>query len=268
MIRLLKESDRGSVLEYLYQDLNYNIFPIGDIETFGFSNPIQVIYGEFDNTGHYLSIFLRYRDNGIYYSHNNYFNKEWLKIFDQERFNFFSGKSDLTDLVKPYLPSFTTHRMYFCRANKLNHNGTIDKEGIKELSTKEECSKLYDLLIQIEEFGMVRQSKEEFKKNKLESATKMGKTLYIEEDNKIVSTVATTAETTKNAMVVAVATDKEYRNKGYASKLMLALMNDYINNKNKELCLFYDNPSAGKIYLRLGFEYIGMWDVFKRKKGS
>ena len=87
----------------------------------------------------------------------------------------------------------------------------------------------------------------------------MGLKLFIEKDNEIVSTVATTAETTVSAMVVGVATLPTHRQKGYASKLMISLMEEYFQNRNKELCLFYNNPKAGKIYKRLGFKDIGKW---------
>lgn len=264
MIRKLTEQDRDSVLEYLYKDLNYNIFPIGDIETYGFNNPIQVIYGEFDSNDNYLSIFLRYRNNGIYYSHEKRFNKEYLEIFKKEKFDFFSGKSELTDLVKPYLDNFNSQREYFCKADKIYYDKEINENEIKELETEEDCAKLFDLLIQIEEFQIFRQTKEEFIKGKM-SSIQMGKTLYIEKDNKIVASVSTTAETTKNAMVVAVATDPNYRNQGYSTNLLVKLMKIYIEEKNKELCLFYDNPKAGKIYLRLGFKNIGTWDLYRRK---
>jgi len=264
MIRLLQELDRKSVLEYLYKDLNYNIFPIGDIEAFGFDDPIQSIYGEFDESGQYISIFLRYRGNGIYYSHMNHFNKEYLDIFAKEHFNYISGKSELMDLIKPYLEGFSGDRTYFCRASSLNFDHFKYDSSIKEVKTEQECERLYDLLSQIDEFGINKQTKEDFVKGKMLSANKMGITLYIEEDHKIVATVATTAETTKNAMVVAVATNQDYRNKGYATKLLVALMDLYINQKKKELCLFYNNPKAGKIYLQLGFEYIGTWDMYKK----
>jgi predicted GNAT family acetyltransferase len=93
----------------------------------------------------------------------------------------------------------------------------------------------------------------------------MGSTLFIEDQGQIVSTVATTAETTINAMVVSVATDPDYRNKGMASYLLKVLMKDYIIKKKKSLCLFYDNPAAGKIYQRLGFKQLGLWDMYFKK---
>ena len=92
----------------------------------------------------------------------------------------------------------------------------------------------------------------------------MGTTLYIEDGKKIIATVATTAETKKSAMVVSVATDYKYRNNGFASLLMQDLMERYFRIKHKSLCLFYDNPQAGKIYLRLGFEMIGKWNMYSK----
>jgi predicted GNAT family acetyltransferase len=98
------------------------------------------------------------------------------------------------------------------------------------------------------------------------NSIQMGTTLYIEENDQIISTVATTAETTKNAMVVSVATAPTHRHQGLASALLLELMDIYINTKKKSLCLFYDNPEAGKIYLKLGFQTIGKWSMYFSQK--
>lgn len=260
MIRLLKPAEKQDVLEYLYQDPNFNIFPIGDIETFGLECEFQRVYAEFDDKSNYLSIFLRYREHAIYYSHNIYFNESYVEIFENDPFQYISAKTENLNLMYKYLPKCVNKSMFFLNANQLETNLEYDKTIIKEVKTKEDCVKLYDLLVQIEDFGIKDKSRNDFVESKLKSL-EMGVTLYIEEDNKIVSTVATTAETTKNAMVVAVATDKMYRNKGYASMLMMFLMNLYFTKKHKELCLFYDNPKAGKIYKRLGFRDIGTWNM-------
>jgi predicted GNAT family acetyltransferase len=79
MIRILTKADEKSVLEYLYNEPQINIFIIGDIENFGFDVDFQDIYGEFENN-QYTSVLLRYRSNVIYYCHNEYFNTEWLPI--------------------------------------------------------------------------------------------------------------------------------------------------------------------------------------------
>lgn len=264
MIRQLTEADRRSVLDYLYRDANFNIFPIGDIEKFGFDKDFQKLWAEFDANGEYLSIFLRYRDNGVYYSHQNRFNEEYLDILKNQDINVINGKAELMDLLKPHLPDFDQKRTYFCQAKHMAVPYLEESDQIKVILTKEDCERLYYFLADIEEFNITRRSVDDFVESKIKSIS-MGMTLYIEDNGKIVASVATTAETSKSAMVVAVGTDKAYRKRGYASKLMLALMDHYINDKKKELCLFYDNPEAGKIYLRLGFEYVGLWDMYIRK---
>jgi len=258
MIRKLNENDRKKVLEYLYKEASYNIFIIGDIEAFGFDTEFQTIYGEFDDAENYKSVLLFYNEHSIYYSDQNYFNSEYTKVFDNHKYNYVSGKEELMKLVKPFMTDeFVFRPMYFCQATEITKDVEIT-ENIKHVETIEDITKLYHLLASIEEFGIQHKSLEDF----IDSTRKgleMGTKLYIEEDGKMVSTVATTADTTVNAMVVGVATDINYRKKGYASELMISLMKEYIEEKKKDLCLFYDNPKAGKIYKRLGFKDIGKW---------
>lgn len=263
MIRLLTEQDRSDVLAYLYKEASYNIFPIGDIETFGFDTDFQRVYAEIEE-GIYKSILLRYKNNAIYYADTPRFPLEYLKVFEDDPFDFISGKTDLMELVVPHLKGYEKHHTYFCEAKEMK-DLSVPKVEIKKMETEEEAAKVYDLISTVEEFSSFHQDKEAYVDAKMKSI-QMGITLYIEKDGKVVSTVATTAETTKSAMVVAVATADYARNKGYASALMKELMYEYFVKKGKELCLFYDNPSAGKIYHRLGFETIGTWDMFKKKK--
>jgi len=263
MIRKLTEQDRCQVLEYLNQEPSFNIFIIGDIETFGFEKSFQSIYAEFDEDNNYKSVLLFYNENSVYYSHKIYFNKEYLAIIEKEKPHYLSGKKELMDLLVPYVTNVIRKDMYFARVKTIDFSIPKDK-AIKTFKTKKEAEKLYNLLLEITEFDIYRKDKEKFINDKMLSK-KMGTTLFIEEDHKAVSCVATTAESTTSAMVVSVATAKEYRKAGLATKLMQQLMTIYIKEKNKELCLFYDNPEAGNIYLRLGFENIGMWTILKKQ---
>lgn len=264
MIRKLSQKDQTEVLEYLYKESAFNIFIIGDIEAFGFDKEWQTLYGEFDSSNEYISVLLFYRENCVYYSHKDVFNVDYLPIMKERPFEFMSGKESLMKLLKPHFPDFKLKPMYFCKATSLENQESFDYSNVKVVTTQEECVKLYDLLSTIREFGIYKKPREDFIKSKLNSI-KMGVTYYIEEDNKMVSTVATTAETTVNAMVVAVATHQDYRQRGFASILMTYLMKEYFENRQKELCLFYDNPKAGKIYLRLGFKDFGKWAMMNKE---
>lgn len=268
MIVLLREKDRDEVLKFLYQEASFNIFLIGDIEAFGFNKPFQRVYADKDEFGNYLSVFLRYRENAVFYSNESSFNQAYLEIFRRDPFSFISGKEETMKLLEPFLLDFTKSKMYFCKADKMNFSMCESKEKIIEITNVEDFSRLFDLLKDIKEFHSYHQDREEFIESKLTSS-QMGITLAINLDGKIVASVATTAETTRSAMVVAVATDSNYRNQGLATILMKELMKRYLIEKKKELCLFYDNPDAGKIYLRLGFEYLGLWSMYKKSnRGS
>ena len=264
MFRKLTEQDRESVLEYLYQEPALNIFTIGDIENFGFDVDFQEVYAEFVD-GKYESVLLRYRKNVLYYSHKTFFNEEWLNIMVDMDFEFISGRKSLTGLIHPYFQTFKEKPMYFSEANEFNPEFTLDEEGIIDVQSRSEIGLMFDLLKSIEEFdGMKSEEKETFTDQKI-NALKYSKSYMIVEDDKCVSTVSTVADTTTAAMVVAVASDPDYRGKGYASKLMIKLLHEYLVNRNKSLCLFYDNPAAGKIYHRLGFMDKDMWVMLVRK---
>lgn len=264
MIIKLNESHRESILDYLYKDASYNIFPIGDIETFGFDQDFQRIYAEIGETGQYLSMFLRYRENAVYYADQLRFNRDYLTIFEQDPFEFISGKSELMELIEPYLNDFEKKHMYFCEAREMKGYQKPPIQ-IRKLKTREDAGRLFDLLSMIEEFGFSKRNKEDYVNQKT-SDQSMGGTWFIEMNGEIASTAGTTAETTINAMVIAVATHPNHRHHGYASMIMQEIMKTYLIDKKKNLCLFYNNPSAGKIYHRLGFETIGTWDMFSRKK--
>ncbi len=63
-------------------------------------------------------------------------------------------------------------------------------------------------------------------------------------------------------MIVEVATAKEFRRRGYASAILSRMCEDLLLER-KILCLFYENPDAGRIYHRRGFRQIGTWKMLR-----
>ena len=266
MIRKLTEKDQVKVLKYLYQEPSLNIFIIGDIELFGFNVDFQDIFAEFDELGQYLSVVLRYKENILYYSHELYFNEDWVELINRYKYEFVSGRKSLIDIIKPYFPKFKSKEMYFSEVNVFDNSLSIDNELVEDMKNEEDAELIFDLLKRIDEFdGMKNQEKDDFIKTKMLSIDH-SKTYLIKENGICASTATTVADTKKSAMIVAVATHFDYRKKGYASKIMIKLIHEYLVNQKKSLCLFYDNPSAGKIYHRLGFVDKDMWVMLVEKK--
>jgi predicted GNAT family acetyltransferase len=59
-------------------------------------------------------------------------------------------------------------------------------------------------------------------------------------------------------MIGGVFTPEPLRGRGYASAAMTTLCASLLSD-GCQPCLFYDDPAAGTIYRRLGFEDIGTW---------
>jgi predicted GNAT family acetyltransferase len=264
MIRKLKVSDQSTLLDYLNKEESLNIMILAHIYAYEFNDDIMSLYGEFDESGNYLSVLLHATDQFIFYAKNRLFNLEWLAIFEHHKFSYISGINKVIDKIVPYFREFECSISFFAEAEEMIENVEESGYAIHKITSREECEKLYYLLKTIKEFEVRTRDKQAFIDTRMKMLSS-GNTYYIEEDNKYISTATVSAETDRVALVNMVGTSMEARNKGLASILLKHLMNEYIVKKQKKLCLFYDNPKAGSIYKRLGFKDLEKWVVLKRK---
>lgn len=258
MIRKLVESDRQSLIEYLSMEESLNISILAHIKIYGLDGDVLTMFGEFDKDNNYVSVLLYTVIQSIFYAYNRVFNKEWLTIFETLDFANIGGEKSVLKEIHPYLKDYITTTSFVAEATSLPEKYEKSDYTIVKITTIEQCEKLYDLLKTIDEF--VHRTKD--KKNFIETRMKalaMGNTYYIEEYGRMISTATASAETTNSAVIVMVGTDVEYRNRGLASILLKHIMYEYIEEKHKSLCLFYDNPKAGSIYRRLGFQEVYEW---------
>lgn len=257
MIRLLTEAEKPYTLEFLRQDPAFNIFIIGDIEHFGMQTDFLRVYGDFEDMA-LKSVFLRYRSHAIYYAPDDRFNMNYLSTFQEDPFKFISGRRSAMIQIKAFLWGCKIKETSFMEIKKASGMLVDHHHEFKVAQDEIAFGMIYDLLEAIEEFSTSSIGKDVFVSERMASL-KMGMTLYIEKDGKAIATAQTTAETMTHAMVIGVATDKNYRCLGYATALMSELIRRYLIEKGKSLCLFYDNVEAGSIYQRMGFRKIGDW---------
>ncbi len=258
MIRKLTESDRELTLAFLNDEPAMNLFIIGDIENFGFHEDFQELWGSFNDLNQMEGVLLRFHENFIpYYKDNNFDIEEFKKIIGSKEIpkKIISGKEQIVENFKDILRTPKEKSMYFCEikdANKLKEYGNQIK-----IATEEDAERIYNLLEDIEEFQTTDTNSVERIEKVI--ASKTGRIYFIEGENGELATVAqTTSETATAAMVVGVATKKEYRGKGLMSQCLSKLCHDVLL-EGKTLCLFYSNPRAGSVYHSIGFESIGKW---------
>lgn len=263
MIRKLTKSDNSKVMEYLKEESSFNLFIIGDIENFGYDSGIQDLWAEFDETDNIKGVLLRYRNHYIPYSKGEFNASEFANIIrSNDNFQVLSGKRDIVQMFENELEFGKKRSQYFSELKRQkNLNIDVDLSETQK-ATEDDVDLIVGLREVIEEFDPDPSAREIF----LETLkTNSGRTYFIKRDGMAVACASTSAENSESAMVVGVCTHPDYRKQGLATKCLIALCKEVLD-EGRKLCLFYDNPDAGRIYKRIGFEDIGRWAMYSARK--
>ncbi|MFB0828336.1 GNAT family N-acetyltransferase [Brevibacillus laterosporus] len=266
MIRKLTEADYEAFMELVSQESSLNLFLIGDVENFGFSTPFQELWGEWSASDQtkLSAVLLRYYHSYVFYALDRFDIEGFSEIIlADKKLEVLSGKQDSLQAFASHLPKHEIKTTYFAELEDDSRLSQGDIKGFEvKKATVHDVVKIVSLRDQIQEFGRSADA-EEALKHTLESGT--GRTYYVEVNTETVACASTTAECSMAAMIVGVCTHPLYRKRGYASACMVALCRDVLA-EGRSLCLFYDNPAAGAIYKRLGFQDIGMWTMYQIKR--
>lgn len=263
MFRLLTETDKEMTLNFLGKHPGLNLFQIGDIENHGFDSTIQTVWGSFKEDGTLRGVLLRYRENYIPYFEGDDFNvSEFMDVIKCDtKAKIISGEQTIVDEFLACFDEVQEKEMYFCEL--------VDDVALKMLNqpikvaTPHDADRILNLLNTIAEFDFGTRTSSKSIKEKIEDGS--GRVYYIEnEKGDIICNVQTTAENSKSAMVVAVATHADYRELGLMSQTLSKLCQDLLS-EGKTLCLFYDNEKAGSVYHKLGFKTIGKWKMLLKQ---
>lgn len=260
MWKRAEEKDLDGIRRYLMEEKEFNLFLIGDIENHGLHTSFQDVYVDEENERIHGTL-LRYYSSYIFYTKDK--DSDYQGVVDivskhSERF-IISGKKDCLIPLLPLIKRNIKKKrdLFLASLKEISEGIKVNTDVQVKLATLNESREIYEMLRSIEEFSETPGQYDAFV-----NAMKTGasRRYIIVEDGKIVSTASTAAENSTSAMIVAVATRKGYRNKGYATRCMYQLCSDLLA-EGKTLCLFYDNPEAGKIYRRLGFKEMGIWQM-------
>lgn len=261
MIRKYTKQDHEQLMPFLLNEPSFNLFIIGDIENFGYDEDFQEIWVEQDEVGAIRAVLLRYYHHFVMSAPAEFDAAGFAGIIKQYEMDMLSGKKETIDhlLSTDAFYGARVRTMYFAELKTANQlDQSLDTTMVKR-ATVDDVERIFTLRTKIAEFPSTPNTKKSMEKT---LKTGSGRTYFVEDPatGAILSSASTTAENSASAMIVGVQTDPDQREKGYASRVMNALCRDVLAEA-KTLCLFYDNPKAGKIYLRLGFEEIGLWSM-------
>ncbi len=267
MIRRLCAKDNEQILKFLEKEKEFNLFIIGDIENHGYDKDFMSVYGEYDGED-IVSCVLFYRDSVVYYTIKNESSKEVIDLINAFDYKVINGKEEVIDQIKEFVDYYKCRDDYFVKISELKVDSETDYT-VKKAASVDELTRIFEMLSTIDEFRYKDADDYMFNQfissnmYKLEADT-TDSVYYIEnKDGSIITTASTAASNTYSTMIVGVATNKVERGKGLATKIIYEISKEYLG-KGKTLCLFYDNPKAGSIYRRVGFEDVGKWTMLNR----
>jgi uncharacterized protein len=260
IIRKLTRNDHDQVLSFLSEEPSINLFIIGDLEVFGYDQDFQDIWAEFNDQGDIIAVLLRFYQSFIPYAKGDFDVAACVSIINSfPKPAFLSGKTDIVEKFEVYkdLQLGKKQDTFFAECTTTEY---LDETSLDvKKARKDHIGQIISLRRMIDEFTL-GDNAEEMLRNSMEANT--ARTYYTDEDGIMTACVSTTAENSMSAMIVGVCTRKDFRRKGLATRIMKKLFKDVLE-EGKVLCLFYDNPEAGRIYKRLGFKDIGKWTMYR-----
>jgi predicted GNAT family acetyltransferase len=261
MVKKLKKENEKVLLDFLLEEKEWNLFMIGDLINFGFEEEFLEYWGDYNKNQKLNAVLMRFYDSFIIYSEGKYDTKGFAKVMSNYDYHIISGKESTVNQMTDEVTVDQKRKTYYAVLRSEEKLPDITLKTIEKTKIKDLESLLTLQENEIDEFDH-NPSLERIKKRYL-SGTGRGYHVKDERGN-IISSVETSAENPYAAMIIGVCTHPAYRNKGYAAQLLIKICQEVLD-EDKSLCLFYDNPSAGKIYKRIGFESLGQWSIWKKE---
>ncbi len=266
-MRVLQEKDREEILRYVRKEPEMNLFLIGDLENFGVESETVNFYLH-EERDRWDFLILRFHQFFILYSQYEDYNADAAIDFlkKQREPDCISGKTVLLEKIAPAFPQWTIQSTYMSRCNRVEDSFSGPDDLVIRRLEKEDVAEIIDLLLTIPEFSRTykEDEREEQIRRMVEEMAQGSKAAvggFL--DGRLIATASTSAENSESAMVVGVATATDCRRKGYASAVVSALCRNCFERGKKYLCLFYDNPVAGRIYNRIGFQELGEYGMLR-----
>jgi uncharacterized protein len=256
LIRRLTEEDHYQCLSLLTPHAAENLFILGDIEAYGYDQPFQKLWGDFSEDGTLRAVLLKYERNYIPFAPAEFDAEGFAKVISSDTaFLMMSGLKRVTNQIQPHIshPPRSSRELFYAKCESVDQLVLKNIEEVKKADL-DDLNKIHFLHNMIDEFEAT-ETVEEKQRNQEKGVSR---TYYIEMDGQPVSAASTAAENSQSAMVVGVCTLPDYKRKGYATTCSSKLCYDVLS-EGKVLCLFYDNPDAGTIYKRIGFQDIEKW---------
>ncbi|MCC6166568.1 MAG: GNAT family N-acetyltransferase [Caldilineaceae bacterium] len=259
MIRPLREAARSAAVALLRAAPYLNLYLLGNIESLGFDQPFCEFWGDFD--GPVLRAMVnRYMQGWSVYGNAD---ADWAGLaavvdghpVDAERLQ------DNPGGIPSFLPYLRRYEAFKVEEQQVMDLAEADfrprpaPEGVRV--RRASLTDLGALALFYSDAGSMSRSplgvERPLRDTRLWLAEADGKA-----DGEVLSAALTNAETRDLAMIGGVYTPPQWRNRGLSQVVCSALCADLLAT-GKRPVLYWHNPSAGRVYARLGFRLRGVW---------
>lgn len=263
--RIVQAHEKETLLAFLRQAPEVNLFIIGDIEFYGVSTDFLTVF--VDDTPTLETVVLRYYRNLVVYSTTHCYPlneiRQMIQTYDINFCN--SGEQSADYLISGIGDLVNVRRTTFARM--MDDTRLDPSRNVARLATLADVPAVVKSMAEIGEFSHTvnkdsLNTRIEHVKKKYQDGFSVA--FIIEEQGKVIAHAEASAMTSQAAMIVGVYTLSGYRGQGYASQVVSELCR-YLLSQNKRPLLFFDNPDAAKIYHRLGFVDFDTWVMMPLK---
>ncbi len=265
MIRPLADADRDAALAFLSRDPELTLFMTADLLHYGVDTDTCRFWGEFDARGRLRALLMQYLVYLVFHARGPCDRdgfRQWSETLPHKALS--GERSVVTPLLDPATHDIRHMSLVRLRPAEFRPAPGHALQPTVRRTSPADVERILDLYRRVPEFD---QHGEEALRS--EYSTGHARGWFIEVDGRMVAIAQVTAQTLEAAMVVGVCTDLAWRGRGLAEACMRALIADVAtpapDRQPRALCLFFDNPLAGRLYRKLGFSDMAQWTVGLRR---
>lgn len=262
MSKELSAKDIPSILESLEKEKYRNLFFINNLKSLTLGKEYRIYSVDKAYVMNFMDLAI------LIWAEDGYDKDEMLTFLESQKFKGINGPEEsLLPIMEEFQKKgFSTdlRKMLMCDKTLFRKVSPRD-ENLKYLLSPDDFEDLYSLYKRCPEYADgIDMDAEDYGVDMAEREYPFAAAgLY--DGKKLISGGYLSAYTKESAMIVSVATDPEYRNRGCATKAVSELVDIALNENNiGYLCLWYSTEDARRVYDKLGFIEVGRYAYFHK----
>ena len=269
-MRILTELDRRIIISYIKKEPELNLMISSAIEKYGVNSENVHIYAAGDREEWDCLLVQYYDDYMIYSQQEELPFLELAQFLGKRQVDCIRGKIAHIKPLRTFYPNCILKENNLCcykrkewETSQLRRRSLADNKIRITRLYAEDSAAMMEVYLSAEEFARTFQYPEKSER-KIRMELEDGElAVGVYENGRLVSVARTSGSDCSGTMIVCVATNPVCRGKGYSTQAVQVLCDKAFEAGKQFLCLYYSNPTAGRIYEKIGFQVIGDYAMLR-----